>query len=61
MLRHREEKDGRLEEPQAVQDGAECVRKGMSLEASKKADLYPEGSGEGLKGFKQESNSYLFI
>ena len=33
MLRRREEKDGRLEEPQVAQDGAECVRKGMSLKA----------------------------
>ena len=54
VLRLREEKDGRLEEPQVVQDGAECVRKGMSLEARvKKADLYPEGSGEGLKGLSR--------
>ena len=27
VLRLKEEKDGRLEEPQVVQDGAECVRK----------------------------------
>lgn len=51
MSRLREEKDGRLEEPPVVQDGAESVRKGMSLLVHvKKTGLYLEGSGKRLKG-----------